>query len=122
MAPHHNYAVFIYECGGMEWGRGVIGWQASTTLFEKNTTSVEALTPKMWSAYIPPVTAQLYTGLMPVSIKINNDCCACLNVLTLRYSSRAIRIVQLNYNLLDSIVDSHSSGQPLPHILKKSGM
>ena len=24
-----SYAVFIYECGGMEWGGGVIGWQAS---------------------------------------------------------------------------------------------
>ena len=27
---YHSYAVFIYQCGSMEWGGGVIGWQAST--------------------------------------------------------------------------------------------
>ena len=25
-----SYAVFIYECGGMEWSGGVIGWQDSS--------------------------------------------------------------------------------------------
>lgn len=34
-----TYAVFIYECGGMEWGRGVIGWQFNTTTFEANPLS-----------------------------------------------------------------------------------
>ena len=28
-----SYVVFVYECGGMEWGGGVIGWQASRTDF-----------------------------------------------------------------------------------------
>ena len=27
---YSSYAVFIYECGGMEWGGGEIGWQASS--------------------------------------------------------------------------------------------
>ena len=25
----HSYAVFIYKCGGMNWGGGEIGWRAS---------------------------------------------------------------------------------------------
>ena len=27
----NSYAVFIYECGGMEWGGGVIGWRDRST-------------------------------------------------------------------------------------------
>ena len=27
----NSYAVFIYECGGMEWGGGTIGWQDSSS-------------------------------------------------------------------------------------------
>ena len=34
-----SYAVFIYECGGMKWGGGVIGWQASTSHYNSFYTS-----------------------------------------------------------------------------------
>ena len=34
-----SYAVFIYECGGMEWGGGVIGWQANSSIFEEHFLS-----------------------------------------------------------------------------------
>ena len=34
-----SYAVFIYECGGVEWGGGVIGWQANSSHFEEHFLS-----------------------------------------------------------------------------------
>ena len=34
-----SYAVFIYECGGMEWGGGVIGWQANTSQYNSHSLS-----------------------------------------------------------------------------------
>ena len=34
-----SYAVFIYECGGMEWSRATIGWADSSSLYEKHSLS-----------------------------------------------------------------------------------
>ena len=34
-----SYAVFIYDCGGMEWDGAIIGWAKSSTLYEKHTLS-----------------------------------------------------------------------------------
>ena len=34
-----SYAVFIYECGGMEWGGGVIGWQADPSHYAVHNSS-----------------------------------------------------------------------------------
>lgn len=34
-----SFAVFIYECGGMEWSGGVIGWQASTSQYDSHYLS-----------------------------------------------------------------------------------
>ena len=34
-----SYAVFIYECGGMEWGGGVIGWQESLSQYNSHSLS-----------------------------------------------------------------------------------
>ena len=37
-----TYAVFIYECGGMEWGGGVIGWQDGPSLYVSQSSSGES--------------------------------------------------------------------------------
>ncbi|CAI8046629.1 Vitellogenin receptor [Geodia barretti] len=37
-----TYAVFIYECGGMEWGGGVIGWQARDYKYESHNFTEES--------------------------------------------------------------------------------
>ena len=34
-----SYAVFIYECGGMEWSGATIGWADTTSLYEKHSLS-----------------------------------------------------------------------------------
>ena len=34
-----SYAIFLYECGGMEWGGGVIGWQATPSDYESHHLS-----------------------------------------------------------------------------------
>ena len=34
-----SYAVFIYDCGTMNWGGGVIGWQASSDDYVANSLS-----------------------------------------------------------------------------------
>lgn len=34
-----SYAVFTYKCGGMEWGGGVISWQASTSEYGSHMLS-----------------------------------------------------------------------------------
>ena len=36
-----TYAVFIYECGGMGWGGGVIGWQVSDSYYAVHSLSGE---------------------------------------------------------------------------------
>ena len=36
---YSSYAVFIYECGGMEWGGGEIGWQASYSTYKSHYLS-----------------------------------------------------------------------------------
>ena len=37
-----TYAVFIYECGGMGWGGGVIGWQAGPSQYASQSSSGES--------------------------------------------------------------------------------
>ena len=39
---YYSYAVFIYQCGDMEWGGGVIGWQASTSHYASYYLSGES--------------------------------------------------------------------------------
>ena len=34
-----SYAVFIYECGSMEWGGGVIGWQKGSSQYNSHYLS-----------------------------------------------------------------------------------
>ena len=34
-----SYAVFIYECGGMDWNGATIGWAYSNFLYEKHSLS-----------------------------------------------------------------------------------
>ena len=37
-----SYAVFIYVCGSMEWGGGVIGWQESLSQYNSHYLSGES--------------------------------------------------------------------------------
>ena len=37
-----SYAVFIYDCGSMKWGGGVIGWQASLSQYNSHYLSGES--------------------------------------------------------------------------------
>ena len=34
-----SYTVFIYECGGMEWGGATIGWEANGTFYREDELS-----------------------------------------------------------------------------------
>ena len=34
-----SYAVFIYKCGSMEWGGGVIGWQEGSSQYNSHYLS-----------------------------------------------------------------------------------
>ena len=34
-----SYAVFIYDCGGMEWGGAEIGWQYNSSLYREHYLS-----------------------------------------------------------------------------------
>ena len=34
-----SYAVFIYDCGGMEWGGATIGWAQSSTVYADHPLS-----------------------------------------------------------------------------------
>ncbi|CAI8034981.1 Vitellogenin receptor [Geodia barretti] len=36
---YDSYAVFIYQCGGMEWGGATIGWSYSRNLYEEHYLS-----------------------------------------------------------------------------------
>ena len=36
---YDSYAVFIYQCGGMEWGGATIGWSYSENLYEEHRLS-----------------------------------------------------------------------------------
>ena len=37
-----SYAVFIYDCGSMEWGGGVIGWQEDLSDYNSHYLSGES--------------------------------------------------------------------------------
>ena len=34
-----SYAVFVYDCGSMEWGGGVIGWQEGSSQYNSHYLS-----------------------------------------------------------------------------------
>ena len=55
-----SYAVFIYECGGMEWGGGVIGWQASTSDYESHSLSGESNSDDIGCLYSSTTSAVVY--------------------------------------------------------------
>ena len=55
----NSYAVFIYECGGMEWSRGEIGWrdgsseQVSHSLSDRyNSDDIGCLYSNTYSAVV----------------------------------------------------------------------
>lgn len=53
-----SYAIFIYKCGGMEWGSGVIGWQTSSSIMS-HITSVERLRATRSGVSIQMITVPL---------------------------------------------------------------
>ena len=54
-----SYAVFIYECGGVEYGGGVIGWQASTSEY-----AVHYLSDKVASTLVGCLYSSTYSAIV----------------------------------------------------------
>ena len=69
-----SYAVFIYECGGMEWGGAEIGWQARRLYGNNNVQEAHYLSGSVESADIgclyssnhSAIVYRLYRGLSTV--------------------------------------------------------
>ena len=57
---YSSYAVFIYECGGMEWGGGVIGWQASGTDYAADYRSGDSNNSYIGCLYSSTYSAVVY--------------------------------------------------------------
>ena len=55
-----SYAVFIYECGGMEWGGGVIGWQASPSHYASHSRSADSQNSNIGCLYSSSYSAVVY--------------------------------------------------------------
>ena len=56
-----SYAVFIYECGGMEWGGAAIGWQASTSQYNSHSLSGLSSSYTVGCLYSSSYSAIVYT-------------------------------------------------------------
>ena len=59
-----SYAVFIYKCGSMEWGGGVIGWQASGLHYNSHYLSGDSNSNDIGCLYSTTYSAVVF--------KINN--------------------------------------------------
>ena len=55
-----TYAVFIYECGGMGWGGGIIGWQYNTTTFQTNPLNLQSDNNRIGCLYSSTYSAIVY--------------------------------------------------------------
>ena len=55
-----SYAVFIYECGGMEWGGGVIGWQDSSSNYVSHYLSGRSNSNNIGCLYSSSYSAVVY--------------------------------------------------------------
>ena len=55
-----SYAVFIYECGSMEWGGGVIGWQASTSQYNSHYLSGKSISHDVGCLYSTNYSAVVF--------------------------------------------------------------
>ena len=55
-----TYAVFIYECGAMEWGGGVIGWQADPSLYVSQSSSGDSDNNEIGCQYSSSYSAIVY--------------------------------------------------------------
>lgn len=55
-----TYAVFIYECGGMEWDRGVIGWQSNASNYKSHPLSGQADNNDIGCLYSDDYSAIVY--------------------------------------------------------------
>ena len=55
-----SYAIFIYKCGGMGWGGGVIGWQASSSNYVSHYLSGQADNNRIGCLYSDEYSAIIY--------------------------------------------------------------
>ena len=55
-----SYAIFLYECGGMEWGGGVIGWQATPSDYESHHLSQNSDNDEIGCLYSTTTSAVTY--------------------------------------------------------------
>ena len=62
-----SYAVFIYECGGMEWGGATIGWSHNSFLYQEHPLSGMTNSADIGCLYSFAYSAIAYTESMAVS-------------------------------------------------------
>ena len=55
-----TFAVFIYKCGGMEWGGGVIGWQAGPSHYASHKSSGDSDNYNIGCLYSTSYSAVVY--------------------------------------------------------------
>ena len=55
-----SYAVFIYECGGMEWGGGMIGWQGNSSNYTSHYLSGSSHSNDIGCLYSSSYSAVVY--------------------------------------------------------------
>lgn len=58
-----TYTVFIYECGEMEWGGGIIGWQASASEYTLSDMSYfsDVACPSNYTAIVYRISRKLFS-------------------------------------------------------------
>ena len=56
----NSYAVFIYKCGGMNWGGGEIGWRASSSEYEFHSLSGRSDSNDIGCLYSDTFSAVVY--------------------------------------------------------------
>jgi hypothetical protein len=57
---YDSYAVFIYQCGGMEWGGATIGWGYSRDLYEEHYLSEASYSNDIGCRYSSTSSAIIY--------------------------------------------------------------
>ena len=55
-----SYAVFIYVCGGMEWGGGEIGWQDSSSDYASHYLSGSSISNDIGCLYSSSYSAVVF--------------------------------------------------------------
>ena len=71
---YDSYAVFIYQCGGMEWGGATIGWSYSRNLYEEHYLSEAYYSYDIGCTYSSTSSAiiyDVYSGKRTTCMQLN---------------------------------------------------